>query len=140
MPNPILEGVGDEILGILQKLGGEGLVRKIMRDKMAAGTVFLSDVHHRQLPMRILRGESDGGPAWYTEVKLQASIGNPIEMVELPEEISGISTSVAAKFRDAPHTQAARDFLVFLRSSEAQRIYDKYGFMPLAQGQQAATT
>lgn len=135
MPNPAVEGIGEEILSILRKRGGEGLVAKVMRDKLLAGQTFLTLIHHRQIPLELLGGRSDAGPIWYTEAKLQMDIGNPMEMVEVPQDADGLSTAVAAKFRDAPHVQAAKDFLAFLRSTEAQRIYEKHGFLPLQEQQ-----
>lgn len=131
MPNPAVEGIGEEIVSILQKVGGDGLVSKVMREKHASDQTFLTLIHHRQMPLRLMDDLSDAGPVWYTEAKLQIEIGNPLEMVEVPESLSGLSTAVAAKFRDAPHVQAARDFLAFLRSTEAQHIYGKYGFLAL---------
>ncbi len=43
---------------------------------------------------------------------------------------------LGSRFRDATHSQAARDFMLFLRSSKAQRIYQKFGFLPIEQANQ----
>jgi ABC-type molybdate transport system substrate-binding protein len=32
--------------------------------------------------------------------------------------------------KDAPHEQAAKDFLAFMQSPVAQAVYRKYGFLP----------
>lgn len=139
IPNPAIEGIGEEIVSILRKVGGDNLVTKVMREKVTSGATFLTMIHHRQTPLQLLQDHCDAAPIWYTEAKLQMDIGNPLEMVDVPQNINGLSTAVAAKFRDAPHVQAARDFLVFLRSTEAQRIYEKHGFLPLEQEQQIAS-
>ncbi len=135
MPNPAFEGIGEKILSVLHKVGGEPLINKVMYYKVEHGQTCVTVIHHRQIPLEILQGQCDAGPVWYTEAKLQVDIGSDLEMVELPEELGVTSTSVAAKFRDAPHVQAARDFLMFLRSTDAQRIYDKHGFLPLTEEQ-----
>ena len=131
MPDPQTEGIGEESLKILRKVGGEPLVHRVMEQKAGNGTTFITQIHHRQTPLRIMHDLSDVGPVWLPEAMLQAQIGNPIDMVELSEDQNGMSIAVAGKFRDAPHSQAARDFLFFLRSGEAQRIYGKFGFLPL---------
>jgi ABC-type molybdate transport system substrate-binding protein len=136
MPDPQIEGIGEEILKILVRIGGDGLVHRVMDQKVAKGTTSITQIHHRQTPLKILHDTADVGPAWLPEAALQKQIGNPIDMVELSGEANGMSVAVAAKFRDAPHPQAAKDFLVFLRSSEAQRIYGKFGFLPIRQEDQ----
>ncbi len=138
MPDPQVEGIGEEIVKILRRIGGDTLVSRIMEHKAAKGTTFITQIHHRQTPLRILHEESDAGPVWSTEAILQKQIGNPIDMVALPADQDGMSTAVAARFRDAPHPQAGRDFLLFLRSTEAQRIYLKFGFLPVEEQKVAA--
>lgn len=140
MPDPQIEGIGEEIVKILHKIGGDSLVHNILRHKAENGTTFLTQIHHRQTPLRILHDHADAGPVWFPEALLQKQIGNPIDMVEFPEDQNGMSTAVAARFRDAPHPQAARDFTMFLRSTEAQRLYQKFGFLPLEQEQKQAAT
>lgn len=133
MPNPEIEEIAKLIKEAYRKAGGERLESRIMTEKKREGTTFLTQIHHRQTPMRIMRKESDAGPVWYTEVKFQQSIGNPIELVEIPPEQSATSVYAAARMKDAPHLKAASDFLQFLKSERAQSIYGKYGFLPVSQ-------
>ncbi|MGB3223923.1 MAG: substrate-binding domain-containing protein [Desulforhopalus sp.] len=83
--------------------------------------------------MRIMERKSDAGPVWYTEAVFQQNIGNPIGMVEIPDEENVVSTTAAAILKEAPHPEAADDFLRFLSGEKAAVIYQEYGFMPLAQ-------
>jgi ABC-type molybdate transport system substrate-binding protein len=39
-------------------------------------------------------------------------------------------TYTAGVLVDAPHRQAAQDFLAFLRSGAGQAVYRQYGFLP----------
>jgi molybdate transport system substrate-binding protein len=130
MPNPAWEDIGKQIIKAYGKIGGQQLVEQIMEKKVRDGTTFLTDIHHRQTPVRIMRNQSDAGPVWHTEAYFQEMIGNPISMVEIPEKDNMVGTSVAARMKNAPHKQAASDFLKFLVSEEGQAVYRKYRFLP----------
>jgi molybdate transport system substrate-binding protein len=129
MPNPAWEGIAKAILKAYNKAGGKKLVDQIMVKKIKNGTTFLTYIHHRQTPMRVMKKESDAGPVWYTEAYFQKMIGNPIDLVEIPYEDNVVVTYVAGKLKNAPHKQAATDFMHFLKSEEGKSIYKKYGFL-----------
>ena len=133
MPNPETEGIAKKAMEAFRKADGEDLVKTIMESKAERETTFITRIHHRQTPMRIMERKSDAGPVWYTEALFQEKIGNPIGMVEIPDEENVVSTTAAAILKEAPHPEAADDFLSFLCSEKAAVIYKKYGFMPLAQ-------
>ncbi|GGC06213.1 MULTISPECIES: substrate-binding domain-containing protein [Dyadobacter] len=128
MPNPEWEGIGKLIEEAYTKVGGQKLRELIMHDKVNAKTTFLTQIHHRQTPMRILYGQSHAGPVWYSEAYYQKMIGHPIELVEIPEKDNIESTYVAGLLKKAPHPKAAKDFMDFLTSTTAKNIYVKYGF------------
>ncbi len=130
MPNPEWEGIGNVIIRACKKVGGEALADQVMQIKKKSKATFLTRMHHRQTPMRIMEGKSDCGPTWYTEPLFQQKIGNPIDMVEIPDEINEYVTYTAAKMKNAPHARAAQDFLDFLASEDGQGIYREYGFLP----------
>ncbi|MCB2187701.1 MAG: substrate-binding domain-containing protein [Deltaproteobacteria bacterium] len=132
MPNPKWEGIATPIEKAFRAAGGEDLVTRIMQTKLGAGTTWLTHMHHRQTPISIMQKQSDCGPTWYTEPYFQAMIKNPIGMIEIPDQMNQFVTYTAAKMKDAPHAQAANDFLDFLISQEGQAIYRKYGFLPAA--------
>jgi ABC-type molybdate transport system substrate-binding protein len=131
MPNPGWEGVARQISLALGKAGGEALVDKVMNQKTKDGSNFLTQIHHRQTPMRILSGQSDAGVTWTSEIIFQQQIGNPVEAVRIPaaQNISG--TYCAAMLKTAPHRQAASAWLTFLTSPAAQKAYMTYGFKPM---------
>lgn len=128
MPNPLWEGIGGRIEEAYVKAGGETLKKTIMEDKVKNGSTFLTHIHHRQSPMRILYEQSEAAPVWYSEVHFQKMLNHPVELVEIPTKENISSTYMAGKLKNAPHPQAAQDFMDFLISPTAKTIYKKYGF------------
>ena len=129
MPNPAWEGIARQIEASYRKAGGDALDRTIMHTKLAAGTTFLTSIHHRQTPLRVLQGDSDAGVVWSTEAYFQQQIlHHPVDTVAIPAAQNSIATYTAARMKDAPHAQAAKDFLAFMQTPAAQGIYRKYGF------------
>lgn len=99
-----------------------------MESKVHDSTTWLTQIHHRQTPMRILYDQSDGGPVWFSEAYYQQMINHPIEMVSIPDNENITATYMGARLKAAPHTQAAKDFMNFLLSPTAKEVYKKYGF------------
>ncbi|GLQ86683.1 molybdate ABC transporter substrate-binding protein [Dyella flagellata] len=131
MPNPQWEGIAKQIEASYRKAGGDALDRRIMQDKVKDGSTYLTRIHHRESPLRVLRGESDAAPVWSTEAYFQQQIlRRPVETIAIPAGQNVTATYTAARMKDAPHAQAAKDFLAFMASTEAQAIYHKYGFQP----------
>jgi molybdate transport system substrate-binding protein len=128
MPNPEWEGIGKRIEEAYVKAGGEGLRNMVMQTKVKEGTTFLTQIHHRQSPMRILYNESDVAPVWFTEANYQKMIGNPVELIEVPAKENITSASVAGLLKNAPHQQAGKDFIEFLTSPAGKAVFKKYGF------------
>jgi ABC-type Fe3+ transport system substrate-binding protein len=128
MPNLEFEGVARQIADSLRKAGGEDLFRTVYQEKVKGGSTYLTEIHHRQTPMRIMKGESDAGVTWSSEIRFQEKIGNPIEGVLIPQNQNSIGTYAAAAVSHAPHADAARSWINFLTSPEAQTIYAQYGF------------
>ena len=131
MPNPAWEGIARQIEAGYRKAGGDALDHAIMDSKVKDGSTFLTRIHHRQSPLRVLQGESDAAPVWSTEAYFQQQIlHHPVETVEIPAAQNVTATYTAARMKDAPHEQAAKDFLAFMQSPAAQAVYRKYGFLP----------
>lgn len=128
MPNPEWEGIGKRIEEAYLKAGGDNLKKAIMTDKVKDSSTFLTHIHHRQSPMRILYNLSDAAPVWLSEVHFQKMIGHPVDIVEISENENIEAQYVAGELKTAPHPQAARDFMKFLVSKTAKDIYNKYGF------------
>jgi molybdate transport system substrate-binding protein len=128
MPNPEFESIGKRIEDAYVKAGGESLRKTIMTDKVKDSSTYLTQIHHRQTPMRIMYNQSDAAPVWYSEAYYQKMIGHPIELVEIPANENITATYIAGQMKNAPHLQAAKDFMDFLVSPVAKAIYSKYGF------------
>jgi len=128
MPNPAWEGIGRQIEASYKKAGGEELHQAIMGDKVADGSTYLTRIHHRESPLRILLGDADVAPVWTSEVIYQQLIGHPVEEVEIPAQHNSGTNYMAGKLKKAPHPEAAELFMMYLISDEAKAIYRKFGF------------
>ena len=129
MPNPAWEGIGKRIEEAYVKAGGQELKTLIMDTKVKDSTTYLTQIHHRQTPMRILYNQSDAAPVWYTEAFYQKMIGHPVEMIEIPTDENIEAISVAGMLKAAPHKKAAKDFMDFMVSANGIAVYKKYGFI-----------
>ena len=128
MPNPAWEGIGRQIVSVYKKLGGSELENSIMKEKVENGSTYLTKIHHRESPMKILYQEVDAAPVWYSEVVYQQLLKHPVEMIEIPNNENIKATYMIAEMKNAPRAQAAKDFVDFMKSAEAKAIYKKYGF------------
>lgn len=128
MPNPVWEGIGRQIEEAYVKAGGENLKTVIMETKVKDSTTFLTQIHHRQTPMRILYNQSDAGPVWFSEAYYQQMIGHPVQTIEIPEKENVEVIYAAGLLKAAPHKEAAKRFVDFLVSATAKNIYKKFGF------------
>src|SRR5260370_41216100 len=85
MRNPEWEGIGRRIEEAYVKAGGEELKNDIMAKKAKDSSTYLTQIHHRQTPMRILYDQSDAAPVWSTEAFYKQMIHHPVDIAEIPE-------------------------------------------------------
>jgi ABC-type molybdate transport system substrate-binding protein len=128
MPNPAWEGVANQIADSLRKAGGDSLYQTVYQDKVRNGKTILTEIHHRQTPMRIMSGQVDAGVTWASEVRFQESIGNPIKGIAISADLNTTAIYAGGVMMDAPHPDAAAQWLAFLKSDQAQSIYRQFGF------------
>jgi molybdate transport system substrate-binding protein len=57
-------------------------------------------------------------------------VGNPITHVAIPDADNATAVYAGALVAGASHPQAANAWLEFIRSPEALRIFESYGFKP----------
>lgn len=131
MPNPEWEGIAKHaIIPALKKSGGEALVDEVYRNKVDSGTTFLTHIHHRQTPIRIMEGKCAAGVVWYTEAYFHSRIAHhPISIVNIPKQDNKVVGYTAGLLEDAPHPAAAKAFMKFLMSPAGQAIYRHFKFM-----------
>ncbi|RLB78425.1 MAG: molybdenum ABC transporter substrate-binding protein [Deltaproteobacteria bacterium] len=131
-PDPENEDIAFHIMDMYRQAGQDALVHRIMEEKRAQGTTIFTVVHHRETPLRISKKTVDVGPVWATEITHAKAMGLAVDVVEPGEDLDqrkNINYYVC-KFKNAPHPENAKKFLDFIRSSSAQKIYQKYGFLP----------
>jgi ABC-type molybdate transport system substrate-binding protein len=128
MPNPAFEGVARQTRASLRKAGGDALNTLVYQTKVAAGTTLLTQIHHRQTPLWLMQGKAQAAVTWKSEAMFQEQAGHSITSVEIPEAQNSTAIYAGAMVAGAPHPNAARLWLQFLRSPEAARIFQRYGF------------
>lgn len=128
MPNPAWEGIAKHIQTAYKKAGGQALDLAIMDTKVKDQTTYLTRIHHRESPLRILLSQSDVAPVWSSELVYQKSIGHPVDQVRIADNENVRVSYSAAKLKDAPRSKAADLFMDYLLSKPAKAIYEKYGF------------
>ena len=65
-----------------------------------------------------------------SEAIFQELVGNPIAHVAIPDADNATAVYAGALVAGAPHPEAAKIWLDFIRSPEALRIFSAYGFKP----------
>jgi ABC-type molybdate transport system substrate-binding protein len=128
MPNPAFEGVARQIRASLVKAGGEALAEAVYGAKVRNGETILTRIHHRQTPLFLMQRLAEGGVTWRSEAIFQEKIGNPIGHVDIPAEQNTLAVYSAALVPDAPHPEAARAWLEFIKSDAAFKVFEQYGF------------
>ena len=131
-PNPEYEDIAYYIIDMYRQAGGEEFVHRIMEEKRAQGTTILTVVHHRETPLRIVKGTADVGPVWATEVIHALQSNLPVDMVEPGEGLDQREriNYYVCRLKNAAHPENAEKFLEFIKSARAQGIYKAHGFVP----------
>ena len=131
-PDPANEDIAFHIIDMYRQVGGDELVHRIMEKKRAEGTTIFTVVHHRETPLRILKNTVDAGPVWATETIHAKASGLLFDVVDPGEDFDQRNriNYYICKLKHAPHPENANKFIEFIRSSDAQRIYQKHGFLP----------
>lgn len=132
MPDPEFEGIAQQIRASLQKAGGAALARAVYVAKVRDGTTRLTRIHHRQTPLWIMQCRVEAGVTWRSEAIFQEQVGHPIAHVDIPEAHNSTGVYAGAVAKDAPHPEAARLWLQFIRSPESLAVFERYGFKPYA--------
>lgn len=128
MPNPKFEGVVRQIKSALEKSGGPELVKAVYDTKVADGSTLLTHIHHRETPLFLMQGLGVAGVTWKSEAIFQEQIGNPLSNVDIPFEDNSTGVYGAALVHGAPHPNAGRLWLEFIKSPQALAIFERYGF------------
>ncbi len=132
MPNPAFEGVAGQIKASLAKVGGEALAKTVYEAKVADGSAVLTRIHHRQTPLFLMQGLGQAGVTWTSEAIFQEKQGHPISHVAIPAEQNTRAIYSAAIVSGAPHADAARAWLAFIKTDAAFACLAPYGFQRLA--------
>jgi molybdate transport system substrate-binding protein len=130
MPNPAFEGIVRQIKTSLAKAGGQALAAAVYETKVKDGSTILTHIHHRQTPLFLMQGVADAGITWQSEAIFQEQSGHPIEHITIPDADNSTAIYAGATVKSAPHPEAAKAWLDFIRSPTALKIFEGYGFKP----------
>lgn len=130
MPNPEFEGVARQIKVSLEKVGGKPLEQMVYDAKVKKGETILTQIHHRQTPLFLMQGRADAGVTWKSEAIFQEQAGHPIIHIPIPAKANTTAIYAAAMVKGAQHPQIARQWLDYLVSPQALKIFERYGFKP----------
>ncbi|QJT10267.1 molybdate ABC transporter substrate-binding protein [Oceanidesulfovibrio marinus] len=131
-PDAAIEDIGIHIRAMYEKAGGAALAARILEDKVRAGETYVTTVHHRETPQRLLDGEADVGPVWATEAAHARDRGLALEMVDPGPELDmhEVVAYMACPLRGGGNPEGGLAFARFLRSATAREIYSRFGFIP----------
>jgi ABC-type molybdate transport system substrate-binding protein len=130
MPNPEYEGIARQIKTSLEKVGGKPLEQMVYDAKVTNGETILAQIHHRQTPLFLMQGRADAGVTWKSEALFQEQAGHPISHIAIPVKANTTAIYAAAMVKGASHPQSARQWLDYLVSPQALKIFERYGFKP----------
>jgi len=130
MPNPAFEGIARQIKQSLTRAGGDALVSAVYDRKVTDGSTVLTQIHHRQTPLFLMQGLADAGVTWQSEALFQEQAGHAIGHIDIPEAENSTAIYAGAEVNGAAHPDAARAWLAFIRSPDALKIFERYGFKP----------
>lgn len=116
--------------------------RIVYYDKVNSGATYVNDIHHLETPARIRAGVSRVGGVWYTEYVFErdrhhstdlgfigvndtAPDGSPLDRRTKVTYLATITEGVM----DEDNKRAAKKWIEFLRSPEAQAIFGTAGFI-----------
>ena len=130
-PDPENEDIAFHIINMYRQAGGEALVKRIMHEKVVAGTTVMTTVHHRETPLRIKEKTVDVGPVWATEAVYARESGLALDVVEpgkLLDQRDRVNYYIC-RLNKSAHQDNAVHFLSFIKSKPAQKIYEQHGFI-----------
>jgi len=127
-----MEDISHYIYDMYRDAGEDALLKRIIEEKRAEGTTILTVVHHRETPLRIIKGTVDVGPVWATEVVHAVNQGLKVEAVEPGAELDQRDkvNYFIAKLKKGSNPGNADKFLDFITSHSGQDIYLRHGFVP----------
>ena len=134
LPNPVDEGImtfyAKPMLqrhDLWERLSGG----KECKSCQPTASTYFTAVHHREIPIAIKAGTTDVGIVWVTETRNELQEGGEVQSISLPPQDSMMRevAYVAGALRQAKHPLAARRYLDFLKTDEAQSAYARYGFI-----------
>jgi ABC-type molybdate transport system substrate-binding protein len=120
----------------------QSLRRIVYHDKVQSGATFVNAIHHLETPARIRAGTSRMGGVWYTEYVFERDRHHSTDLAFIELNDVGLDgkpldrrtkvtylASITEGVMDDDNVRAAKKWVEFLRSPEAQAILAAGGFI-----------
>lgn len=123
-----LDDFGDEdlLIGLCaEEVPCGDFAREALANAGVTPAIDTNEPDVRALLTKIAAGELDAGITYVTDV---VSADGEVEGVDIPEEHNVIASYPIAALANAPHPEAASDFVAFVLSDEGQAILELHGF------------
>ncbi len=75
-----------------------------------------------------MQGRAQAGVTWQSEAMFQEKAGHPITHVDIPAAQNATAIYAGAVVKGAPHPEAAKLWLDYIRSPEGLKVFESYGF------------
>ena len=117
IPNPVTEGIGALFRDLYNEYCGDYL------EFVSKGNVYITKIHHREIPQLLSQGLIDAGVMWTTE----ANYWNYPHITPAKNKKGRLAFALMPWA-----SKEARELYNQLRKDEVKRIYEKYGFKWIA--------
>lgn len=114
-----------EVLGRLSRL--DGFDSDFARRALA--NVVSEEENVKSVVGKVQLGEADAGMVYRSDVT--PSLRRFLRVLEIPDSANVLATYPIAVLREAPHANAAREFIDLVRSAEGQAILVRHGLIPV---------
>ena len=110
------------------------LVKAVYETKVANGETILTHIHHRQSPLYLMQGRGAGGRHLAVGGDVPGKGGPSDRACRYSGRPERTAIYAGAVVKGAPHPEAAKMWLEFIRSPAALAIFESYGFKPYKDG------
>jgi hypothetical protein len=113
IPNPVTEGIGALFRDLYNEYCGDYL------NLVSKGSIYITKIHHREIPELLNHGIIDAGVVWTTEAKYW-------RFNYVTPKVNKVGRLAFALMPWA--SEKAKELFKELQSNEVKKIYEKYGF------------
>jgi molybdate transport system substrate-binding protein len=123
--------IGPYGLEFLDKAGKDATFPSEFKDKVLKNVVSYEETVKSVLS-KVVLGEADAGIVYVSDIAQDAA--DKVGRVDIPDQFNVIAIYPIAAIKDSKHMELANKFVEYVFSPEAQKVLEKYGFIPVTGG------